>query len=281
MCRVRSPRAPRLRHDAGQGRPSYKTRSGGTVKLVDLLNKRKSAPAPCWRAATATSLPKEGPGGARHRHGRGQVCGSLQNRTTDYIFDWDLMLSFEGNTAPYLQYAYTRIQSIFPQAGVDADTLSGKVVLSEDAEEDPGPEADPVLRRGQRRGGQGDAAPALYLSVRLSGNFMTFYKPARSTRTAWTKRPARAVCCCAPPPPRCSSWAWACWASTLGACNRWRPGITSATARDDGRVAVTSESGPRRFPVIRHCWPGPGRRFGAFLYLINGKGADAPPSKSR
>ncbi|MCP5996125.1 arginine--tRNA ligase, partial [Klebsiella pneumoniae] len=39
-----------------------------------------------------------------------------KNRTTDYIFDWDLMLSFEGNTAPYLQYAYTRIQSIFRKA---------------------------------------------------------------------------------------------------------------------------------------------------------------------
>lgn len=32
-----------------------------------------------------------------------------KNRTTDYIFDWDNMLAFEGNTAPYMQYAYTRI----------------------------------------------------------------------------------------------------------------------------------------------------------------------------
>ena len=36
-----------------------------------------------------------------------------KNRTSDYVFDWDQMLSFDGNTAPYLQYAYSRIQSLF------------------------------------------------------------------------------------------------------------------------------------------------------------------------
>jgi len=40
-----------------------------------------------------------------------------KNRTSDYVFDWDSMLSFEGNTAPYLQYAYTRVQSVFRKAG--------------------------------------------------------------------------------------------------------------------------------------------------------------------
>lgn len=40
-----------------------------------------------------------------------------KNRTSDYMFDWDAMLSFEGNTAPYLQYAYTRVQSVFRKAG--------------------------------------------------------------------------------------------------------------------------------------------------------------------
>ncbi|STZ76391.1 arginine--tRNA ligase [Bergeriella denitrificans] len=39
-----------------------------------------------------------------------------KNRTSDYVFDWDAMLSFEGNTAPYLQYAYTRVQSVFKKA---------------------------------------------------------------------------------------------------------------------------------------------------------------------
>ena len=40
-----------------------------------------------------------------------------KNRISDYVFDWDAMLSFEGNTAPYLQYAYTRVQSVFRKAG--------------------------------------------------------------------------------------------------------------------------------------------------------------------
>ena len=41
------------------------------------------------------------------------------DRTRDYVFDWDRMLSFQGNTAPYLQYAYARIRSIFRRGGVD------------------------------------------------------------------------------------------------------------------------------------------------------------------
>ena len=40
-----------------------------------------------------------------------------QYRMTDYIFSWDRMLSFQGNTAPYLQNAYVRIRSIFRKAG--------------------------------------------------------------------------------------------------------------------------------------------------------------------
>ena len=47
-----------------------------------------------------------------------------KNRTTDYVFDWDNMLSFEGNTAPYMQYAYTRIRSIFNKTNVNPTALS-------------------------------------------------------------------------------------------------------------------------------------------------------------
>ena len=55
-----------------------------------------------------------------------------KNRNTDYIFDWDLMLSFEGNTAPYLQYAYSRIRSIFRKATIQP----GHIVISDSAEEE-------------------------------------------------------------------------------------------------------------------------------------------------
>jgi arginyl-tRNA synthetase len=54
-----------------------------------------------------------------------------KSRTTDYIFDWDSMLAFEGNTAPYLQYAYTRVASVFKRAGVDESDLTLPLVLSE------------------------------------------------------------------------------------------------------------------------------------------------------
>ena len=57
-----------------------------------------------------------------------------KNRTTDYIFDWDTMLSFEGNTAPYLQYAYTRIKSIFRRADVDPANLKQAIMLNQTAE---------------------------------------------------------------------------------------------------------------------------------------------------
>ena len=55
-----------------------------------------------------------------------------KNRTSDYVFDWDAMLSFEGNTAPYLQYAYTRVQSVFRKAG-EWD-VTAPIVLTETLE---------------------------------------------------------------------------------------------------------------------------------------------------
>jgi arginyl-tRNA synthetase len=45
------------------------------------------------------------------------------DRVKDYVFDWDRMLSFEGNTAPYLQYAHARICSIFRRAGVERESV--------------------------------------------------------------------------------------------------------------------------------------------------------------
>ncbi|MCX2956563.1 MAG: arginine--tRNA ligase, partial [Candidatus Regiella insecticola] len=57
-----------------------------------------------------------------------------KNRTTDYIFDWDNMLTFDGNTAPYIQYAYTRIISIFKRAAIDEEYLNLPVIITEDRE---------------------------------------------------------------------------------------------------------------------------------------------------
>jgi arginyl-tRNA synthetase len=55
-------------------------------------------------------------------------------RDSAYIFDWDRMISFKGNTGPYLQYATTRIRSIFRRAGIDEATVGGPVVITAPAE---------------------------------------------------------------------------------------------------------------------------------------------------
>jgi arginyl-tRNA synthetase len=55
-------------------------------------------------------------------------------RDSAYIFDWDRMISFKGNTGPYLQYATTRIRSIFRRAGIDEADLRGPIVITEPAE---------------------------------------------------------------------------------------------------------------------------------------------------
>ena len=55
-----------------------------------------------------------------------------KSRMSDYIFNWDTMLAFEGNTAPYLQYAYTRVQSVFRKA--ESYDASAPIVITEPAE---------------------------------------------------------------------------------------------------------------------------------------------------
>ncbi|MGP1931891.1 MAG: arginine--tRNA ligase domain-containing protein, partial [Arsenophonus sp. ET-DL12-MAG3] len=52
-----------------------------------------------------------------------------KNRTTDYIFNWDDMLTFNGNTAPYMQYAYTRIASIVKRVNINSTMLIKPVIL--------------------------------------------------------------------------------------------------------------------------------------------------------
>lgn len=99
------------------GKP-FKTRSGDTVKLVDLLKE-------AVERATALVQSKNPELGAEEAVKIGKTVGIgavkyadlSKNRTSDYVFDWGNMLSFEGNTAPYLQYAYTRVQSVFRKAG--------------------------------------------------------------------------------------------------------------------------------------------------------------------
>ncbi|MBZ2279829.1 MAG: arginine--tRNA ligase, partial [Buchnera aphidicola] len=57
-----------------------------------------------------------------------------KNRNTNYIFNWDTMLNFEGNTSPYIQYAYTRIISILKKSKIHIKKISEKICLTKDSE---------------------------------------------------------------------------------------------------------------------------------------------------
>ncbi|TCP13849.1 arginyl-tRNA synthetase [Crenobacter luteus] len=114
------------------GKP-FKTRSGGTVKLIELLDEAEE------RAfALVSEKNPELAEATRRDVARAVGIGAVKyadlskNRTSDYVFNWDTMLAFEGNTAPYLQYAYTRVQSVFRKAGeVDAGAA---ILIAEPAE---------------------------------------------------------------------------------------------------------------------------------------------------
>ncbi|MEH6549171.1 MAG: arginine--tRNA ligase [Pseudomonadales bacterium] len=111
------------------GKP-FKTRSGGTVKLAELLVEACERSAALLAERDSDLGPQERAEVAR-KVGIGAVkyADLSVTRTNDYIFDWESMLSFEGNTAPYLQYAYTRVKSIFRRAGIDPDSLHGEVIV--------------------------------------------------------------------------------------------------------------------------------------------------------
>jgi arginyl-tRNA synthetase len=102
------------------GKP-FKTRSGDTVRLEDLLDEAEerafqvvSAKNPEWAEDKRRQIAR--------RVGLGAIkyADLSQNRQSDYVFSWDKMLSLQGNTAPYLLYAYTRTRSIFRKGGEDA-----------------------------------------------------------------------------------------------------------------------------------------------------------------
>lgn len=105
------------------GKP-FKSRDGGVTKLIDLLNEARQRAA----ILVAHKNPDMSP----------QACEEMadilgiaavkyadlsKNRISDYIFDWDTMLSFEGNTAPYLLYANTRVHSLLRKAAVATQQL--------------------------------------------------------------------------------------------------------------------------------------------------------------
>ncbi len=122
LLRVGTTRAPKLAHVwfgsiLGEDGKPFKTRSGETVKLADLLDEAEE------RAFKIVSQKSpELPEAQRREIARVVGLGAvkfadlLPNRQSDYVFSWDKLLALQGNTAPYLQYAYARIRSIFRKA---------------------------------------------------------------------------------------------------------------------------------------------------------------------
>ncbi len=122
--------------NGADGRP-FKTRDGGTVKLIDLLTEAKER---------AYALVKEKNPELAEADLRtiGEVVGIgavkyadlSKHRTSDYSFNFELMLNFEGNTAPYLLYAYTRVAGVFRKLGKSFEEVDGQIILQAPQEQD-------------------------------------------------------------------------------------------------------------------------------------------------
>lgn len=114
----------------GPDRKPFKTRSGEVVRLAALLDEAEE------RAfAVVTEKNPDLEEASRREIARIVGLGALKyadlsnNRQSDYIFDWDKMLALQGNTAPYLLYAYTRVRSIFRKGEID-DISGARIKLA-------------------------------------------------------------------------------------------------------------------------------------------------------
>ncbi len=112
------------------GRP-FKTRDGGTVKLIDLLDEAVSRAKIMIESRQTHSADDIDSVARVVGIGAVKYAELSVNRESNYIFDWDKMLSFEGNTSLYLQYAYARIQSILRKYG---HAPQGEIVLNDELE---------------------------------------------------------------------------------------------------------------------------------------------------
>jgi arginyl-tRNA synthetase len=119
----------------GENGEPLKSRDGDAVKLADLLEEAIERASVLVKEKNPELAEKEISEISR-KVGIGSVkyADLSKTRTNDYIFNWDSMLSFEGNTAPYLQYAYTRVQSIFRKAECDPTTLSSTILIQSEQE---------------------------------------------------------------------------------------------------------------------------------------------------
>ena len=177
------------------GKP-FKTRSGDTVKLGELLDEAEGR---ALKLVTEKNLELAEP--ARREIARVVGLGGvkyadlLPNRQSDYVFSWDKMLSMQGNTAPYLQYAYARIRSIFRKAGVNSQLSTTQLALN-------APEelalAKHLLNFGLTlEAVTDDYRPNLLCNYlyELAGYFATFYEACPVLKAEGDDRAARLTLC--------------------------------------------------------------------------------------
>jgi arginyl-tRNA synthetase len=183
------------------GRP-FKTRSGENIKLRALLEEATERAAKVVEAKNP-NLETEEKAAIANAVGIGAVkyADFSNNRTTDFIFSFDKMLAMEGNTAPYMQYAYARVKSIERKAvdkGIDvAAELSGLTTLNltEPAEIDL---ALHLIRYSEAINiAAADCRPN-YLTTYLydlAQKFSTFYNACPVLIAGEDKRPTRLMIC--------------------------------------------------------------------------------------
>jgi arginyl-tRNA synthetase len=177
------------------GKP-FKTRSGETVKLAELLDEAEERALkvvteknPELAEETRTEIARVvGLGAVKY-------ADLLPNRQSDYVFSWDKMLSLQGNTAPYLQYAYTRIRSIFRKAGENLQSSTFNLALN-------APEelalAKHLLNFGITLEAVADDYRPNFLCnylYDLAGHFARFYEACPVLKAEGNERVARLVLC--------------------------------------------------------------------------------------
>ncbi len=126
----------------GEDRKPLKTRSGENIRLAELLEEAVSRAEQMIRQNEADPKKQRGFNEEEIRDvaeavgiGAVKYADLSQNRQSDYVFSWDKMLAMEGNTAPYMMYAYARIRSIYRKgAETIGKTAGGEVQINESAE---------------------------------------------------------------------------------------------------------------------------------------------------
>ncbi|WP_108945312.1 arginine--tRNA ligase [Shewanella halifaxensis] len=157
------------------GRP-FKTRSGGVVKLIDLLKEADTRALELVRSKNPEMDEAELAEIARVVGIASVKYADLsKNRASDYIFCFEQMLSFEGNTAPYLLYAYTRVAGIFKRAQ-DVDLSDAKIILEHEKEKDLGTKLAQFGEVMARMIDKGQPHALCGYLFELAGAFSSFYE---------------------------------------------------------------------------------------------------------